>query len=434
MDFGEGLRQAIAKITKATIIDGKTIKEFLKELQKALLSADVDVELVLKISKSIEEKALKSRPPPGLPAKDYITNIVYDELVGLMGSEYKPELKPKRILLAGLYGSGKTTTAAKLAKYYQDRGLSALLICADASRPAAYEQLETLAKQANVAFFGIKGEKDPSKIIKEAKNVYKGKKVIICDTSGRSALNKELSEELKEVAREFEPDEKILVISADMGHTAGIQAAEFNNAIGISGVIITKMDGSGKGGGALSAANASGSKAMFIGTGEKLKDIEAYDPAKFIGRLLGIPDLAGLVETVQQAIKEANVEIADDEALELNFETFYKQLKVMSKAGPMKNMLGMLGASNVPKEQIEESEEKLRKYKVIIDSMTKEEREDERLLRNPSRIARIAKGSGVEEKDVRQLLSDFNKMKKAFNMIKNDRGFMKKFAKFSQQA
>ncbi len=430
MDLGEGLRQAIAKLQRATIIDAKTIREFNKELQKALLSADVEVKLVLNFTKGIEEKALKSKPPEGVAPRDYITNLVYEGLVELMGSSYVPELRQKRILLMGLYGSGKTTTAAKLAKYYQDRGLGALVICCDVSRPAAYEQLETLAGNANISFFGIKGEKDASKIVKKALGAHKDKKVIICDTSGRSALDSELIRELKAVDSAFGADEKILVISADTGQVAGTQAREFDGAVRFSGVIVTKMDGSGKGGGALSAANAAKSSIMFIGTGEKLGNIEPYDSGKFIGRLLGMPDIVSLVENVQQAIKEANLNPEEMEAEKLNFETFYTQLKAMGKMGPLKNMFGMMGMPDVPKDLIEQNEEKLSKYKDIIGSMTAEEREDERLVHSSSRVVRIARGSGTSEKDVHQLISDFNKMKKAFNRFKNDRGFVKRFSKF----
>ncbi|MCL4382074.1 signal recognition particle receptor subunit alpha [Candidatus Marsarchaeota archaeon] len=430
MDLGEGLRQAIARIKNATIIDAKTIREFNKELQKALLSADVDVKLVLKFTKEIEDKALKSNPPEGIAPRDYITNLVYEALVELMGSTFTPELKPKKILLMGLYGSGKTTTAAKLAKFYQDRGLSSVLVCCDVSRPAAYEQLETLSKQANVAFFGIKGEKDPAKIIKEAAQKYKDRKVLICDTSGRSALDAVLIDELKRVAKAFAPDERILVIGADIGQVAGAQAKEFSNAVDISGVIVTRMDGSARGGGALSAAHAANTKIMFIGTGEKLGNIEAYDSGKFIGRLLGIPDIISLVDTVQQAIKEAGLEEGEMQFDELNFESFYAQLKAMGKMGPLKNLLGMVGVMDVPKDMVEQSEDKLKSYKVIIGSMTRDERKNEKLLHNPSRISRIAKGSGKTEKDIHQLITDFNKMKKMFNMMKNDRGMMKKFGKF----
>ncbi len=430
MDLGEGLRQAMARLQRATIIDAKTIREFNKDLQKALLSSDVEVKLVFNFTKEIEDKALRSRPPEGVAPRDYITNLVYDGLVELMGKTYVPELKPKRILLMGLYGSGKTTAAAKLAKYYQDRGLSALLICCDVTRPAAYEQLETLAKQANVAFFGIKGEKDAAKVVREALRAHKDRKVVICDTSGRNALNSELIAELKAVAEGFDPDEKVLVISADTGQVAGKQALEFDRAVKLSGVIVTKMDGSGKGGGALSAANTAHASIMYIGTGERLGNIEPYDSGKFIGRLLGMPDITSLVETVQQAIHDAGVKEEDLQVEELNFETFYTQLKTMGKMGSLKGMLGMMGAPDVPKDTLEQNEGKLQRYKVIIGSMTPEERRNERLMHDPDRILRVARGSGTSEKDVHQLLSDFNKMKKMFNMLKNDRGFIKKFSKF----
>jgi len=430
MDLGEGLRKALAKLTKSTIIDAKTIREFNKDLQKTLISADVEVQLVLRFTKDIEEKALKSKPPSGLAPTDYITNIVYDELVNLMGSTYTPQIKKQRVLLMGLYGSGKTTTAAKLAKYYQDRGLSAGVICCDVTRPAAYEQLETLAKQANVAFYGEKGEKNAAKIARDGLKELKDKQVLICDTSGRNALDNQLIEELKNVFRDFNPDEKVLVISADIGQVAARQAREFDKAVKISGVIVTKMDGSGKGGGALSATNAANTHVMFIGVGEKLTNLEPYNSEKFIGGLLGMPDIASLVSTVQQAIREANIKPEDMEAEELNFDTFYTQLKAMGGMGSLKSVFGMMGAPDIPKDMVEQSEDKLKRYKIIIASMTKEERTNEKLLHDTKRITRIAKGSGTRESDVHRLISDFNKMKKVFNSLKNDRNFKKKFAKF----
>jgi signal recognition particle subunit SRP54 len=426
MDLGEGLRQALSKLTRATIIDSKTIKEFNKSLQKALLSADVEVQLVLKLTKEIEEKALRSNPPKGLSPKDYITNIVYEELVKMVGSGYEPEMKKKRILLMGLYGSGKTTTAAKLARFYQERGMSAALICCDVSRPAAYTQLETLAKQANVPFFGIQGESDAAKIVKEGYEKFKEKQIVVCDTSGRSALDGQLIEELKRVNKVFPSEEHILVISADTGQVAGRQAREFNSAVKVSGVIVTKMDGSGKGGGALSASSAASAQVMFIGTGEKLSNIEPFNPGKFIGGLLGVPDIEALVDYVNKMVKESKVDAKKLDSEELNFETFYEQLGAMG-GGSLKSMFNMLGARDVPSDAIEQGEVKLKKYKVIIGSMTKAERKDANLLHEPGRITRIAKGSGCSEKDVRGMVSEFNKMKKTFNMLKNDRNFKKRF-------
>jgi signal recognition particle subunit SRP54 len=216
------------------------------------------------------------------------------------------------------------------------------------------------------------------------------------------------------------------VVSADTGQVAGKQAREFDSAVKLNGVIITKMDGSGKGGGALSAANAAKARAMFVGVGEKLNDFEPYNADKFIGGLLGVPDIAGLVEHVQSAISEADIKPEEVDLEKLNFETFYTQLKALNKMGPLKNIFGMMGVPDVPKEMVEQSEEKLNKYKVIIASMTKQERSDSRLLSDASRVRRIAKGSGVSEKDVRSLISDFNKMKRSFNTLTNDRN-LKRF-------
>jgi signal recognition particle subunit SRP54 len=430
MDLGEGIRKAISRLTGSTIIDSKTIREFNKELQKALISSDVDINLVFEFTKKIEDIALHNKLPEGISPKEYVTNTVYQELVKLMGKNHQPEIKPKRILLVGIYGSGKTTTAAKLAKFYQDRGLSVGMICCDVSRPAAFEQLEMLSKQANAQFFGIKGETDVKKIVTEGLKELGSRKVIICDSSGRSALDQQLVNELIQINNEFKPDEKLLVINADIGQVAGTQAKEFNNAINITGVVVTKMDGSGKGGGALSAVSAANVNIMFIGTGEKLNSLELYNSEKFVGRLLGIPDLEALATHVNEAIREANIKPEEVEVTELNFDTFYTQLKAMSKMGPMKNVLGMMGFADVPKEYVEQGEGKLKVYKAIIGSMTKEERQSEKLVRDPSRIRRISMGSGTDEKEVKGLLSDFSKMKKFYEMFKNDRNVKKRFSQF----
>ncbi len=429
MDLGEGIRKAVAKLRGATVIDSKTIKEFNKELQKALISADVDIRLVFSLTKRLEDASLRTDLPRGISPRDYVINMLYDELVGIMGTAYKPEMRPKRILLLGMYGSGKTTTAAKLAKYYQDRGISAALICCDVVRPAAYEQLETLAAQANVAFFGIKGEKSVQRIVREGLAQLKGRKIIICDSSGRNALDDALIHELKEINESFRPDEKLLVVNADIGQVASKQAREFDKAVKIDGVLVTKLDGSGKGGGALSAVKEAGVNITFIGVGEKLKDLELYDPNKFVGRLLGMPDLEGLVEKVNAAIMENRIKPEEMNVTELNCETFYTQLKAMSGMGPLKNMLGMMGVVDLPKDMLEQSEEKLAKYKVIISSMTKAERTSESLLNNSGRVKRIAIGSGTSEKDVRSLVGDFVKMKKMLDRMQNDRGFRKRFSK-----
>ncbi|MEM3875524.1 MAG: signal recognition particle protein Srp19, partial [Candidatus Micrarchaeaceae archaeon] len=258
----------------------------------------------------------------------------------------------------------------------------------------------------------------------------KDKKIIVCDTSGRNALDSELSKELKLVNSVFKPDETILVINADIGHVVEKQAIEFNNAVNVSGLIITKMDGSSKAGGALSAAHHINTKVMFIGTGEKINNIEQFDPEKYIGNLLGIPNIGSLMENIQNAINEANIDVSKLNPEKLDFETFYTQLKAINKMGPLKQVFGMMGAIDLPKDVIEKGEEKLKKYSVIISSMTIQERKNEKLVHNISRIARIARGSGTSEKEVHELLADFNKMKKMMNMFKNDRALKNKLGKF----
>ena len=267
------------------------------------------------------------------------------------------------------------------------------------------------------------------KIISEGLKVLKDRKVIICDSSGRSTFDANLVQELKDISNTFKPDEKMLVINADTGQVAGKQAREFDDTVRLTGVIVTKMDGSGKGGGALSAVSAADVMVTFLGVGEKRNALELYSADKFVGRLLGIPDIESLVKNVNDAIKEAQIKPEDLQTEQLNFDTFYTQLKAMSKMGPMKNMLGMMGVSDVPKNVVEEGESKMSKYKTIIGSMTPEERRNGELIRDHSRLSRIAKGSGTSEKGVRQLLSDFNKMKKVFQTFKNDRGMKKNLSK-----
>ncbi|MEM4098754.1 MAG: signal recognition particle protein Srp19, partial [Candidatus Micrarchaeaceae archaeon] len=234
------------------------------------------------------------------------------------------------------------------------------------------------------------------------------------------------------IVEAFKPDEKLLVINADTGQVAGSQARGFNDAVGVDGVIITKLDGSGKGGGALSAVNEAKARVTMIGVGEKLNAIELFDPKKYVGRLLGIPDIEGLIAKVNEAVKEANIKPEDVNVETLTFDTFYTQLKAMQKMGPLKNIVGMMGMPDMPSSILDQSESKFKKYEAIIGSMTKEERSNGSLMHNSSRVRRVAMGSGTEEKDVRQLVSDFEKMKKIMKMIENDRNLRKKMGKFIQ--
>lgn len=427
MDLGKRLREALAKLTGKPYVDADDVKALIKDLQRVLISSDVSVKLVLSLSRKIEDRALKSEKMAALTLKEHVTRIVYEELVALMGQSYSSRLDRHRILVCGLYGSGKTTTCSKIAHFYKGRGLSVALIAADTDRPAAQEQLEQLAKQVGAAYYTVKGEKDPSRIVSDAMKKAK-EEVIIVDSAGRNAFDGQLVEELRAIAAQLRPDENYLVVNADIGQIAGKQAEEFNGAVPLSGVIVSKMDGSGKGGGALSSVAASNAKIAFIGTGEKAGDFEPYDSAKFVGRLLGVPDIGALMEKIKQISSETDIRRMETE--ELTIEAFYEQLKAAKKLGPLGNVFSMLGAADIPKEVVQQSEGKLKIYESMINSMTKAEKQDASLLKvSPSRIARIARGCGCTEKDVREFLSQFDKMEKMMSRFKKDRGFRKKMEK-----
>ncbi len=427
MDLGKKLREALAKLTNKAFVDEADVKALIKDLQRVLISSDVSVKLVLTLSKRIEEKALKAEKMQALTLKEHVMKVVFDELVAFLGSSYNPRLDKHKVLVCGLYGSGKTTTCAKLAHLYKTKGLSVALIAADTDRPAAMDQLEQLSKQVGATFYTTRGEKNPQKIVQEAMKKAK-EDVIIVDSAGRSAFDGPLVEELRGIAEALRPDENFLVISADIGQIASKQAADFNSAVPLSGVIVSKMDGSGKGGGALSAVANSEAKIAYIGVGEKVADLEAYSAEKFVGRLLGVPDIGALMEKIREIAKET--ELKEMESDELTIESFYQQLKAMKKMGPLDKILPMMGAADIPKEMTQQSEEKLKKFEAIINSMTKKEKKDAKLLKNnPSRIARIAKGAGSSEKEVKEFLSQFDQVEKMMGRFKRDRGFRKKMEK-----
>lgn len=412
--LGNKLRKAMDKISGAGAIDKEVVTETIKEIQRALISSNVEINTVLKISKKIQEKAFVDSGK--LSQREHITKIIYDELVQMLGGKEK-EISPKKILLCGLFGAGKTTAVGKLGLWYKKRGKKVGVIAADTYRPAAYEQLETNAKKASVDFFGIKDEKNPSKIIKQGLEKLKDKDLIICDSAGRSGLDEELVKEIKEIDKEFKADQKWLVLGADIGNLAKKQAQAFHNAIGVNGVIITKIDGSSKGGGALVACNETGSSVYFISTGEKLDDFEEFDADQYLGRIMGYGDLKGLLEKA----KEIEMENIDTEELlkgNINFKTFYQQLQATKKMGSIGKIAGMLGFGNkIPKEAMEMGQEKMDSFKIIIDSMTEQERTEPDLL-NRSRIERIAKGAGKNETEIRELIKQFKKMKKMFKRFK----------------
>ncbi len=433
--LGESLRSTLKKILRSTRVDKELIKDVVRDLQRALLKADVNVRLALEISKKVEKRALEEKPPPGKSMRDHLVRIIYEEIVKILGEEKKIELKRQKIMLVGLYGQGKTTTAAKLAKFFQRKGLSVCLVACDVHRPAAYHQLKQLAEKVGCGFFGIENEKDALKIARESEKYVKDYDVKIYDTSGRHSLEEDLIEEIKNLKKIIKPDEIYLVIDATMGQQAGPQAKAFHDAVGITGVIITKLDGTAKGGGALSAVAVTGAPIVFIGVGEHIEDLEHFDPPRFIARLLGMGDLQTLMEVAREIeMDEKRAEETAERLLsgKFNLKDMYEIYAELAKPGFLKKILSSLPFLNLlPQAQQPDEEEfarKLRKYRVIMDSMTYEELENPDIIKG-SRIDRIARGSGMRPSDVRELLKEYSRMKSMMKSLKGNRRMMRMLKK-----
>jgi signal recognition particle subunit SRP54 len=424
-NLGESLRSAFDKITRSMFVDDKLITEIVREIQRALLQSDVNVRLVFNLTERIKERALKEEALAGMSRKEQLIKIVYDELVNLLGKEegrIDITKKPTKIMLVGLFGSGKTTNAGKLAKYYQKQGLSVACLQTDFYRPAAYEQLVQLCSGIGVQVFGDKGLKDAVKIYREFEERLKKFDVVIIDTAGRDALSPDLISELNSLAKVTTPDERILVLSADIGQAAEAQAKAFHESCGITGVLITKLDGTAKGGGALIACSVTDSKVKFIGVGEKIDDLERFRPANFVSKLLGMGDLEALLEKAKEAINEDQAEDLSKRFLkgEFNLVDLYEQMEAMNKMGPLSKIVEMIpgfGQLKMPKETLQVQQAMLQKWKIAMDSMTKAELEDPDIM-TAARIARIAKGSGIAEPDIRGLLKQYKQSKKLAKMFK----------------
>jgi signal recognition particle subunit SRP54 len=434
--LGSSLKNTLMRITKAGFVDKKLINELVKDIQKALLQSDVNVQLVLGLTNSIKERAQKEETPPGLTKKEHLVKIVYDELVRFVGKEeLKIEIKkkPLKIMLVGLFGAGKTTTAAKIAKYFQKRGNKVCVMQTDTWRPAAYEQLEQQAKKINATFFGIKGEKNPLKIYKKFEKELGKFDIAIFDTAGRDALSADLIKELNGISKAINADQRWLVLGADVGQAAQRQAQAFHETCNVNGVIITKMDGTAKGGGAISACSVTKAPVVFIGVGEKIDDLEKFAPERFISRLLGMGDIELLLEKAKEAITEEEAEDLGQRLLkgEFNLVDLYEQMSAMRKMGPLKKVVELIpgfGGAKIPAELLEGQEENMQKWRHIMDSCTKEELEDPDII-SQERVERIAKGSGTDVKDVRSLLSMYKKSKKVIKMMKPGSKKMKQLMK-----
>ncbi|MFZ0892671.1 MAG: signal recognition particle protein Srp54 [Thermoplasmata archaeon] len=423
--LGKSLRGVLQKIARGSTVDEALLTEVVRDIQRALLQADVNVQLTLELTQRVKKRALEEKPPAGASLRDFLIRIIYEEIRGILGKDRPFELKPKRILLAGLFGQGKTTTAAKLARYFQKKGVRVGLVAADVHRPAAIDQLEQLSKKVGCEFYANRAESRAETIVTEAIARFPPHLAVIVDTAGRSGIDPDLIQELVRVRAALQPEEILLVLDAAMGQAAGRSAKAFHDAVGLTGVIMTKLDGSAKGGGALSAVAASGAPILFIGTGEHLDELERFDPTRFVSRLLGMGDIQTLLERFEELTDKAEAEKAAEHLMSGKFtlRDMRAQIQSIGQMGPFSKLMSLLptmGAGKVSDQQLKDSQGRLMRFRTILDSMSAEELDNPHLLKG-DRIHRIARGSGQKSQEVRGLLKYYESTRKAAHGIVSNR-------------
>ena len=435
-----GLRSALKKIVGASDINEEIIESLCKDVQRALLQSDVNVRLVLSITNNLKLRALNEQPVKGLSRKDHIITILYGELASLLGytgETIKSIDKIQRlpddglsfkageqniVLMLGIQGSGKTTVTGKLARWLTRHGYRVAVIGADTWRPGALTQLKTNCGKVNVEVFGDEEDKDAVSIVKNGLAHFRKQvlDVIIIDTAGRHKEERGLLEEMKTMYEVSEPDVVLLVVDGTIGQQAYSQAKAFHEAAPVGGIVISKLDGTAKGGGVIAASAATGARVMFIGTGERIDDLEQFSPTHFVGRILGMGDIKALLEMAK------SLELQADEGQakrllggKMTIEDFYAQMENVGKMG-FKNVIDNLpGLSGMVKDdQLDALQEKMEKWRFIIQSMTKIEKRSPDIM-NDSRRKRVARGSGMTEHDVKELVKQYNNSR---TMMKQAKG------------
>ncbi|HXW36675.1 MAG TPA: signal recognition particle receptor subunit alpha [Nitrososphaerales archaeon] len=412
-----GLQNAIKKLAGSNTVDEAVVKEFVRDLQRTLIQADVNVKIALEVTDRVQKRALEEKPSGGVTRKDQIVSILYEELARLLGNE--AGLHPEKgrmtvVAMLGVQGSGKTTTTGKLARYFSKRGFQVGVVAADTFRPGAATQLKTICAPSGVEVFSDEKEKDSIKISREGKRHFEGSKdLVIVDTAGRHKEEKGLLQEMKDIVKEVKPEATLLVIDGTIGQQCYSQALAFHQAAPVGGIVVTKLDGAAKGGGALAAAAATGASIMYIGTGERIDDLEEFSPTRFVGRLLGMGDIKALVEMVKRSEMEVDEKrVQRMMSGKLTMDDLLYQFEQVNRLGSIKKLVehvpGFSASANSA--ELEKAEARIPVYKSIIQSMTTDEREAPEKI-NASRIKRIARGSGRTEKDVRELLSRYKQTK-----------------------
>jgi|TARA_B110000211_G_C14071091_1_gene550009 signal recognition particle subunit SRP54 len=431
----EGLKQrimgSIGLLKGKRTIDEETVKELSKSLRRALLEADFNVRQSKELTERIERRMMEEEPLPGVRLETHAMNMIYTELVRILGPPRNIRPHNETVLMVGLYGQGKTTTTAKLADWWRRKhGVKVAVIEADVHRPGAFQQLKQLLEGTNVEVYGEPEETDAKKIVRNGLKKFSAADVIIIDTAGRDSLDESLKEELIEISNIANATEKFLVIDAQVGQAAGPVAQTFHDLVGVTGTIVTKLDGTARGGGALSAVSTTGAPIVFVGEGERINDLEKFESDRFISRLLGMGDIKGLIDLAPEDMDEQEAMRLTQRLMSGRFTLtdMYAQMEMTSKIGTMDKLISHLpdsmfgGMSNMSRSQKQQMQNNLDQYKVIMDSMTQNEK-DEPVLLKSSRIKRIARGSGVDEKSVKDLLGHWNKSKKMMRGMKGNRKF-----------
>ncbi|WP_310426157.1 signal recognition particle protein [Chamaesiphon sp. VAR_48_metabat_135_sub] len=419
--LAESLESAWVKLRGKDKIKSSNIQDALKEVRRALLSADVNVQVVTNFVKEVETKAQGANVISGVRPEQQFIKIVYDELVKTMGETNSPlanaTQKPTVILMAGLQGAGKTTATAKLALHLRKENRTTLMVATDVYRPAAIDQLITLGKQIDVPVFEMGTDANPVEIARQgiAKARELGVDVVIVDTAGRLQIDDRMMTELADVKAAIQPDEILLVVDSAIGQEAANVTMTFNDRIGITGAILTKLDGDTRGGAALSVRAISGQPIKFVGVGEKVEALQPFYPERMASRILGMGDVLTLVEKAQEDFDIADAAKLTEKILEAKFDfnDFIKQMRMLKNMGSLGGLIKMIpGMGKLSDGQLKQGEDQLKKAEAMIQSMTKEERGNPELLAStPSRRRRIAKGCGYSENDVNKLIAEFTRMR-----------------------
>lgn len=438
--LSDKLQGALSKLKSKGKLTEKDVKDAMREVKLALLEADVNFKVVKDFVKKVQERCVGQEVMSSLTPGQHVIKIVNEELTSLMGDvSSKIMISPKPptiIMMVGLQGAGKTTTSGKLGGYFKKQGKRPLLIACDIYRPAAIKQLQVVGEKLDIPVFNMGDKESPVNIAKAGLShaMKNNHDLVIIDTAGRLHIDETLMDELKSIKSEVKPHEILLVVDSMTGQDAVNVAESFNNALGVDGVVLTKLDGDTRGGAALSIRAVTQKPIKFIGMGEKLDDLEPFHPDRMASRILGMGDILSLIEKAQESMdldkaKELEQKIKKQD---LDFEDFLEQMEQIQNMGPLDKILGMIPGMGNIKDQLGDVDlngKEMKRTKAIVQSMTVEERRDPSIL-NASRKKRIARGSGTSVQDVNRLIKQFNEMKKMMKMFTGSQKSMKKRSGF----